>query len=64
MKFYLAHFRHRRDGTLDDTFVNIHAASFAEARRLAKNMVGEDDKTWLYKISADSTARFIRGSLS
>ena len=63
MKFYLAHFRHRRDGTLEDTFVNIYAASLAEARRIAKGRVGEDDKTWLYKVSADSTAKLICGPL-
>ena len=50
MTDFVAHYRHRRDGTLDDTYLDIHAQSKAEAVRIAKGRVGEDDKTWLLDV--------------
>lgn len=50
MTIYTAHYRYRRDGELNDHYTDICARSKAEAVRIAKSMIGEDDKTWLLQV--------------
>lgn len=48
---YIAHYRYRdKENSLNDTGIEIESKNFKDAKLVAKNMEGQDNKTWLIEV--------------
>lgn len=56
MRTFIAYYRYRiphpayKDGELNDTQIEIISTSLKDAKRTAKNMEGQDGRTWLMEV--------------